>query len=71
MPPFGPIKRADLIYYLRKVGFEDRSGRKHQHMRRGPVKVTLPNPHRGDISKQMLAKILREAEVSREEWGKL
>jgi hypothetical protein len=22
MPPIGPIKRKDLIYYLRRLGFE-------------------------------------------------
>jgi predicted RNA binding protein YcfA (HicA-like mRNA interferase family) len=72
MPPLGPIKRADLIYYLRKAGFEaPQSGGKHQHMKRGAVRVTLPNPHAGDISKSLLTRILRDALISREEWEKL
>jgi len=72
MPPFGPIKRADLIYYLRKAGFEEpESGAKHQYMKRGPVKVRLPNPLQGDTSKPLLARILRDALISREEWEKL
>jgi predicted RNA binding protein YcfA (HicA-like mRNA interferase family) len=72
MPPFGPIKRADLIHYLRKAGFEaPQSGGKHQHMKRGNVKVTLPNPHVGEIGKSLLARILRDALISREEWEKL
>ena len=29
------------------------------------------NPHRGDISKELLARILRRARISREEWEKL
>lgn len=71
MPPFGPIKRNDLIHYLRKLGFKEQAGRKHQHMARGSVKITLPNPHAGDLSKALLATILRKAGISREEWEKL
>jgi hypothetical protein len=72
MPPFGPIKRADLIHYPRKAGFEEPlSGGKHQLMKRGAVKVRLPNPHKGDIGKPLLVRILRDALISREEWEKL
>jgi hypothetical protein len=50
MPPLGPIKRRDLIRYLRKLGFEGPyAGGKHQYMVRGEVKLALPNPHQGDI----------------------
>jgi predicted RNA binding protein YcfA (HicA-like mRNA interferase family) len=72
MPTFGPIRRADLIFYLRRAGFTGPlPGGKHEYLVRGQRKVYVPNPHRGDISKQMLARILREAEISREEWEKL
>jgi hypothetical protein len=72
MPPFGPIRRADLIFYLRRAGFNGpQPGGKHEYLVRGQRKVYVPNPHRGDISKQMLARIPREAEVSREDWEKL
>jgi predicted RNA binding protein YcfA (HicA-like mRNA interferase family) len=72
MPPFDPISRVDLIHYLRKAGFsEPRSGGKHQHMKRGKVGVTVSNPHSGDIGKPLLARVLRDAGISREEWGKL
>ncbi len=38
MPRFGPIKRRDLIRYLRVLGFEGPySGRKHQFMIRGEI----------------------------------
>jgi hypothetical protein len=34
--------------------------------------LTLPNPHRGEISPDLLIRILRQAGISREEWiGKL
>jgi hypothetical protein len=35
MPTFGPIKRADLVYYLRQLGFDGPySGKRHQFMLR-------------------------------------
>jgi predicted RNA binding protein YcfA (HicA-like mRNA interferase family) len=72
MPPFGPIKRTDLIFYFRRLGFQGPAGRgKHQGMYKGDRRLTLPNPHRADLSKNLLAKLLREAGISREEWEKL
>ena len=47
MPPFGPIKREDLIRCLKKMGFDGPySGGKHQLMIRGNLTLRLPNPHR-------------------------
>lgn len=72
MPPFGPIKRRDLIRALRRAGFTGpEPGRHHQAMRRGMITVLIPNPHRADISKDLLARFLRDAGISRQEWEKL
>jgi predicted RNA binding protein YcfA (HicA-like mRNA interferase family) len=72
MPRFGPIKRRDLIRYLGQLGFEGPySGGKHQFMIRGEITLRLPNPHRSDIGKKLLARILRQAGISREEWEEL
>jgi predicted RNA binding protein YcfA (HicA-like mRNA interferase family) len=72
VPPFEPIKRRELIRYLRKLGFEGPySGKKHQFMLKDNLKLIVPNPHQGDIGKNLLAEILRQAGVSREEWEKL
>lgn len=69
MPPFGPVKRTDLIRYLRKLGFGGPySGGKHQFMIRSGAVVRVPNPHQGDIGKELLVRILRQAGVSRDEW---
>lgn len=72
MPRFGAISRADLIRYLRRLGFEGPfSVSKHQFMRRGDRTVRLPNPHQGDVGKELLARILKQAGISREEWESL
>ena len=72
MPKIGPTKRDDLIYYLRKLGFDGPlHGRKHRVMKKGMIQVTIPNPHVGDISVGLLRKILRDSNISREEWEAL
>lgn len=49
MPKFGPIKRKDLIRFLREYGFfGPYSGGKHQFMVKGKLKVRIPNPHKGE-----------------------
>lgn len=68
----GPIKRRDLIRYLKRAGFSDsRPGGNHEYMRRERTRVNLPNPHKGDISQALLQRILKEAGISREEWEAL
>ena len=72
MPLFGPVKRKDLIRYLKQFGFEGPySGGKHQFMVRGEITIRVPNPHQGDIGRELLARILRQANISKEEWEKL
>lgn len=72
MPAFAPIKRKDLLWALKKVGFEGPyAGGKHEFLIKGNVRLTLPNPHVGEIGKDLLARILKQAGISREEWEKL
>lgn len=69
MPAFGPTKRADLIRALRALGFAGPfPGSRHAVMARAGQRVILPNPHQGDMSVSLLARILRQADISREEW---
>jgi predicted RNA binding protein YcfA (HicA-like mRNA interferase family) len=69
MPPWGPVSRTKLIRGLQALGFEGPfPGRRHMIMQRGELTITIPNPHEGDISVGLLARILRQAGVSREEW---
>jgi predicted RNA binding protein YcfA (HicA-like mRNA interferase family) len=72
MPSFGPIKRVDLIRALRRTGFEGPfTGGKHQFMVRGELRLVIPNPHSGEIGRDLLIRLLRQANISREEWEQL
>ena len=66
-----PIDRRKLIQRLRKFGFTGPlSGGRHQFMIKGQLKVRIPNPHRGgDITDSLLKEILRQAEISTENWS--
>ena len=72
MPKFGPISRRNLIRYLKQLGFEGPyPGGNHHYMVRGTMRLVLPNPHRGDIGRGLLNKILQQAGVSRSVWERL
>jgi predicted RNA binding protein YcfA (HicA-like mRNA interferase family) len=72
MPRFGPIKRRDLIRYLRQLGFEGPySGGKHQFMIKDDITLRVPNPHQSDIGTELLVRILRQARIERDEWERL
>jgi predicted RNA binding protein YcfA (HicA-like mRNA interferase family) len=72
MPVFGPIKRRDLIRGLQQLGYHGPlSGGKHEYLIKGTRKVFIPNPHSGDIGQHLLARILAQADVTRDEWDSL
>ena len=71
MGPLRPTSRRELIERLRGLGFSGPfPGGDHEYMVRGAGRVYVPNPHRGDIGPGLLAKVLREAGVSRAEWDR-
>ncbi len=64
-----PISLKALIKELRSFGFEGPfSGGKHLFMSKGSLDITIPNPHRTDISVDLLSRILKQAAIGREEW---
>jgi len=72
MPRLGPIKRKELIRFLRILGFEGPySGGRHQFMIKGEITLRIPNPHQSDIGKELLTRILKQAKIDRETWEKL
>ena len=69
MPPLSPIKRRNLIRRLRTFGFEGPyAGGKHEYMVKDTLKLFIPNPHRGEISKSLLSKVLRQAGIDPDDW---
>ncbi|MBF0552057.1 MAG: type II toxin-antitoxin system HicA family toxin [Deltaproteobacteria bacterium] len=69
MPSFGPIKRKDLLNYLRRLGFEGPySGGKHPFMIKGDITIRIPNPHQGDVGRELLGRILRQAGITKDDW---
>jgi hypothetical protein len=69
MPPFGPISRRDLIQALHRAGFSGPfPGGVHTYMTREVLRVRIPNPHGSVIDRPLLARVLREAGISRQEW---
>lgn len=58
-----------LIKKFRKFGFSGPySGSKHLFMVKEKLKVRIPNPHKGDISRFLLIEILKQAGISPNEW---
>ena len=69
MPQLNPVSRRDLIHRLEALGFDGPySGGRHEFMMRGDVRLILPNPHRSNISVDLLVRLLRQAGITREEW---
>jgi len=56
---------------LQKLGFDGPyKGGKHYFMVKADLIVTIPNPHRKEIGVDLLARILKQARVTREDWLK-
>jgi predicted RNA binding protein YcfA (HicA-like mRNA interferase family) len=61
-----------LIAALRAAGFDGPfQGGKHEYMERGALKVSIPNPHKGDIGVGFLVRIIAQAGITKDDWGKL
>ena len=72
MPRFGPIKRRELVACLRRLGYRGPyAGGRHEFMLRAGVSLTIPNPHGSDIGPNLLAQVLRQAGITRDEWEAL
>ena len=69
MPRLSPVSWREFVQRLHELVFEGPyAGGWHPQMRRGNLTVIIPNPHEEDINVGLLRRLLRQAEVSREEW---
>lgn len=72
MPAVGPVKRADLIRYLRVLGFGGPyAGARQQIMARGNATLRFPNPQQGEIGTGLLLRVLKQAGIARVDWERL
>jgi predicted RNA binding protein YcfA (HicA-like mRNA interferase family) len=64
-----PVKHREMLRRLRALGWQGPYQKgAHPFMVRGEVRLTIPNPHRGDIDWSLMKQILRNANVSPQEW---
>ena len=69
MPRLTPVRWRDLVRRLRSLGFEGPfAGGKHPYMVKGDLVLTIPNPHRQEISVDLLRRLLRQAGITRQDW---
>jgi len=61
--------RGELIRKLRKLGFAGPfPGGKHSYMKRGTYRQIIPNPHGKEISSELVKAIMRQANISADDW---
>jgi predicted RNA binding protein YcfA (HicA-like mRNA interferase family) len=64
-----PVSWTDFVRRLRRLGFEGPyQGGKHPYMIKGDMVLTIPSPHRREISIVLLGRLLRQAGITREQW---
>lgn len=69
MTRLGATSHAELVAGLRRHGFEGPfSGGKHLFRIKGELRLAILNPHPLDIAPPVLARILRQAGIAREDW---
>lgn len=66
------ISWRKLVQKFVKLGFDGPfSGGRHLFMIKRELKIRIPNPHKGDISRHLLSEILRQAGISVKDWEKV
>ena len=67
-----PISRRRLIQKLKELGFSGPySGGRHEFMEREDLRLVVPNPHRGDIGVKLISIILKQLDISNDEFEAL
>lgn len=63
------ISWRKMIQKFRRLGFGGPySGGRHLFMIKGNLKIHIPNPHKGDISRYLIIEILKQAGISPKNW---
>lgn len=68
-PKIPPCSRAELVRKLKRLGFEGPfPGERHSYMKKGSFRQIIPNPHGEQIDSVLIKEILRQAQISPEDW---
>jgi predicted RNA binding protein YcfA (HicA-like mRNA interferase family) len=64
-----PIKHRELVRRFQKLGWQGPYQRgKHPFLVKSFRRLTIPNPHDGDVDWSLMKRILKQAEVTPQEW---
>lgn len=64
-----PIKHRELVRRFQKYGWTGPG--KHPFLVKDGQRLTIPNPHEGDVDWSLTKRILKQAGLSAEEWDRL
>lgn len=65
----GSISWRKLVRKFRRLGFDGPyAGGRHLFMKKDDLKVIIPNPHSRDINKHLVSEVLRQADITEDEW---
>jgi len=66
-----PISWKEFVKRLKKFGWKGPyKGGKHFFMVKGSRRLIIPNPHKSEIGKDLLRRILKQAKIPLKEWIK-
>ncbi|MGZ4162236.1 MAG: type II toxin-antitoxin system HicA family toxin [Neobacillus sp.] len=69
MSKLSPVSWRELVAILKALGFiGPYEGGKHPYMVKSDLVLTLPNPHKQEISVDLLKRLLRQADIDRDTW---
>lgn len=69
MSKLSPLSRNDLIRKLKRLGFEGPFvATRHEYMLSGNQKIFIPNPHGRDIGVPLLRRIIKQLNITVDEF---
>ena len=64
-----PIKHREMVRRFQQLGWQGPHHRgKHPFLVKDQRRLTIPNPHEGDIDWSLMKRVLKQAGVNPEEW---
>ena len=71
MDRLAPVTWREFVHRLHKLGFDGPyQGGKHPYMVKGDLVLMIPNPHKSEIGVDLLSRILKRGDITKEKWLK-